>query len=632
MNNIFQKNVAALATKNPELAQRLLSYIPLEMPKLVQENGAYNLLYKDVFVHNKQNPLAEAQEIFSMAKNEPVSIHLIYGCGLGYLFQIFSANSRGTVILYEPDLNILWTTFTLVDFTNDIMKKNVYIVDTFEALSQEVYKKSGMKNSPELLSLPSQREYNSEGFKELVEKLKEMVGAFFLDLKFTKEKFFPALKMLCRNIPNLVNEVPLVVLKDLYKGKTAVIVSAGPTLDRNIETLKNNREKYVLFVVGTAVKILYKHGLKPDFLCIIETYNSSKQVEGLDLSDVNLITEPYSNPVIREFKYKRVFSHISDNVPLNTLWKNISGIETEEYLSKGTVSYTALNSARLLGFSKIIFVGQDLAYIDGQCYSKDSVYKDLYCGYNSETKNWEIMAKDFEAFANAINPNEDAEKRRKIAHQRLMNLNASLYMAKGINGEMIPTESVYSAFVKPLSEYTTKYNDRVYINTSLVGLQIDGYENMPLEQALEGSEKIENIHYEIENLYDKEFIVKNLLGVKEELQEVCKKIEEGNNYIRSINNDLKRHREVNVDILKMLKKLSMNYIDISSEFSEKCLFFDLMMSAQKIDLDYEMKMVKNFDIETVNRIVEFLTVYYIKGRDRSKGMQGFIDKAIEGLK
>ena len=47
MNNIFVKNIAALVLKNPNLAQKLQSYLPTEVPKVVQENGAYNLLYKE---------------------------------------------------------------------------------------------------------------------------------------------------------------------------------------------------------------------------------------------------------------------------------------------------------------------------------------------------------------------------------------------------------------------------------------------------------------------------------------------------------------------------------------------------------------------------------------------------------
>lgn len=609
MNNIFQKNISALSVKNSALANRLLNYVPAEIPELVQENGKYNLKYKDLLIHNPQNPLGESQEIFSMATNEPVAIHLIYGIGLGYLFQVASSKSLGTVILYEPDLNILWAAFTLVDFTNDILKNNVYITDSLDEVSSEIYKKSNTLNTPQMLSLPSARKYDKDGFENLVKTLQEIVGAYALDLKFTKEKFYPSLKMLIQNIPFLVNETPLAELKDRFKGKTAVVVSAGPTLDRNIETLKKLRDKYILFTVGTAAKTLYKNGLTPDFLCIIETYNSSKQVEGLDLSNVCFITEPYSNPELHNLAAKKTFSHISANSPINHLWANICGIDMEEYWTKGTVSYTTINCARILGCSKIILVGQDLAYVEGQCYSKDSAYKDLICEYNKEKQKWEITAKDFEEFSYAISPSPDIEARHATAKSRLERLNNSLYYVKGINGDMIPTESVYATFVKPLSEYTEHFKDVEYINTSLVGAQIDGYKNLPLENALINSTPITDIDFSSDYQYNRNLISTNLSRQITELEEASKLIDDGKQIIKNLSNDLNRKKSVDEDILKLLKKISVLYLNLSGEFSNKSEIYDLISAASKIDLDYEMKMMRNFNYESVKRIIEKISEY-----------------------
>ncbi len=97
MNNIFQKNISALAVKNPKLAYKLQNYVPMDMPQLVQTNG-YNLIYRGKYIHNEQSPLGEAQEIFSYAKNEPVSIHLVYGLGLGIYFRLLRLTLK--VLLY----------------------------------------------------------------------------------------------------------------------------------------------------------------------------------------------------------------------------------------------------------------------------------------------------------------------------------------------------------------------------------------------------------------------------------------------------------------------------------------------------------------------------------------------------
>ena len=198
------------------------------------------------------------------------------------------------------------------------------------------------------------------------------------------------------------------------------------------------------------------------------------------------------NNIVSLYCYKGDSDLKKFNVLHDWMLKNIVYIneDVEEYLSKGTVSYTALNCARLLGFSKIVLVGQDLAYIEGQCYSKDSAYKDLICAYNNESNKWEIQAKDFEQFAQAISPSLNPDVRISTAKKRLHNLNSSLHFVKGIRGDMIPTESVYATFIKPLEEYVLKFNDRKYFNASLVGAQIDGFENIALEDVLKDAELI----------------------------------------------------------------------------------------------------------------------------------------------
>lgn len=632
MNNIFQKNINALAQKNETLARELLTYIPTDVPELKQENGAYNLFYKNQYLHNPINPLGEAQGIFAMAENSPVAIHLVYGLGLGYLFQVASLNSQGAVILYEPDLNIMKIAFTLVDFSNDILKKNVYITNNLEQVSEYIYPKSNTKNSPLLLSTTSYRELNRENFASLVNELQQMIGRFGLDLKYTKERFWGLTKNLIKNLPNLVHETPIAEFQNRFAGQTAVVVSAGPSLDRNIETIKKYRDNIVLIVVGTAIKTLYKHGIKPDFLCLIEAYDSSKQIQGLDLSDIYFVTEPTANNSLRQFKYKDTFSHIAKNLPINNWWSKLANIDIEEYSSKGTVSYTALNCARILGCSRIIIVGQDLAYVEGQCYSKDSAYKDLVCQYNNETKKWEITAKDFASFCNSLSNSQNEEVRIKTAQKRLENLNASLYYVKGINGDMIPTESVYATFIKPLTEFTEIYNDRKYINASMIGAQIDGFENLTLEEALNDTQKIEDRELKNEFKYDISTIIEHLRTVKDGLKTAIDNLQEGQRLTKSLNNDLVRARNINPEILKLLKKISVNYLDLSTNFANQNPLFDFITTSERIDLDYEMKMMREFTFESVSKINEKLGTYYINAQKRVEYIDKMLTTAIEEIK
>jgi len=626
MNNIFEKNINALSTKNKNLADRMLNYVMTDVPQLVKENNSYNFLYKGKYLHNPVSPLGEASEIFGMAENTPVTIHLIFGMGLGYLFQVTSAKSQGTVILYEPDLNILRTAFSLVDFSGDILKDNVFLTNDFSEACEYIYRKSNIKNTPLLLSTTAYRELNEEKFNNMVTELQQAVGRFSLDLKYTKEKFFGLLLKIIDNVPRLINEVPIAEFKDIYKNKTAVIVSAGPTLDRNIEAIKKYRDNIVLITVGTAMKALDKHGIKPDFLCIIEANDCSKQIAGLNLKEVNFITEPYANPNLRKFEFKKIYSHVSQNLPINSFWCDLSGINNSEYWSKGTVSYTALNVARILGCSKIVLAGQDLAYIEGQCYSKDSAYKDLVCKYNESLQKWEITASDFENFCMSLGNYDDPEIRKQKAIERINALNASLYYVKGIKGDMIPTESVYAAFIKPLSEFTQEYPEIKYINTSMVGAQIDGFENMPMEEALSDTVPIEKIELFSEFKYDVKNIKENLFISKESLKPALMFVDEIRRISKNLTNDIKRYKNVTQEILKGLKKLVTGYTALSSDFSEKNRLFDFIMTPEKIDIDYDLKMTREFTIETISNLVKKISQYCDKAEEKIKTISDEIDK------
>ena len=145
INNIFLKNLTALAKKNPELAQRLQTFIPTELPNLVQENGVYNIIYKEKLIHNPQNPLAEANEIFVMAENNPV-LNRIYseikGLADNYKYEYekktFKARVQlGNRIIARPN-------FELENFEGFV--KNISVVKYIQSKGMDIYKELYCKN------------------------------------------------------------------------------------------------------------------------------------------------------------------------------------------------------------------------------------------------------------------------------------------------------------------------------------------------------------------------------------------------------------------------------------------------------------------------------------------------------
>ena len=87
MNKVFERNINSL--KNESIKNLLLNHTYKTQPLLTSTNG-YNVQYEGIYLHSEQNPIAESKTIFQSAGNSKNSIHLIYGLGLGYLFQFAS--------------------------------------------------------------------------------------------------------------------------------------------------------------------------------------------------------------------------------------------------------------------------------------------------------------------------------------------------------------------------------------------------------------------------------------------------------------------------------------------------------------------------------------------------------------
>jgi hypothetical protein len=83
-----------------------------------------------------------------------------------------------------------------------------------------------------------------------------------------------------------------------------VIVSAGPSLERNLHLLAEPgvRERVVIVAAQTMLKPLLRKGIKPHFVCALDYHELSKRFyEGLtaeDVEGVTLVVEPKANPAI----------------------------------------------------------------------------------------------------------------------------------------------------------------------------------------------------------------------------------------------------------------------------------------------------------------------------------------------
>ena len=161
-----------------------------------------------------------------------------------------------------------------------------------------------------------------------------------------------------------------------FSDKAAIVVSAGPSLDKNIKYLKFAKNKMFLIAVDAAAKAMIKEGVKPDIIITIDPIKDETILQDEKLLNTTMICSMYSHyKIIRQHKGVLYFQTTESEFSKQIYEKY--GHKKMSLPSGGSVANNAFSLAEMLGFGTIILVGQDLAYPNGQVHSKAAEYKTL---------------------------------------------------------------------------------------------------------------------------------------------------------------------------------------------------------------------------------------------------------------
>lgn len=163
----------------------------------------------------------------------------------------------------------------------------------------------------------------------------------------------------------------------------AIIVAAGPSLDKNIEELKRAKGKSMILAVDTALKYLSAHNIEPDFIVTIDPKKNPAHFRNSNLNHVPMFCKMESNSIVlREHKSRKIFFNLEGYSKdlYEKLGKNSGDLNTG-----GSVATGAFAICVELGIKHIILVGLDLAYGNGVTHA-GGVTKDVSnCGAFQET-------------------------------------------------------------------------------------------------------------------------------------------------------------------------------------------------------------------------------------------------------
>jgi hypothetical protein len=251
------------------------------------------------------------------------------------------------------------------------------------------------------------------------------------------------------NLPALLANPGVNALQDLFPGRPALVVAAGPSLNETLETLKAHSNRFVVIATGTALRPLRKAGIIPDLVVAVDASPLVARQFETECDDLYLACSSMVCPDILG-KVRGVFSgHVSAN-PVG-LWLDSLREKKGAILGAGTVTATAMDLAVRMGCNPVLTVGLDLCVADdGTTHADNTMYHGVRkpaTGLHRVPANsggTVLTTNQFRVYIDAI-----GDYARGCSHIRFININTGGAAIKGM--ELERPERI-AAFAGPACE------------------------------------------------------------------------------------------------------------------------------------------------------------------------------------
>lgn len=183
-------------------------------------------------------------------------------------------------------------------------------------------------------------------------------------LNFFKEKYIEDFFLNIWNIRDIYSFSD--VHKILPNDVPVIIVSAGPSLKKNVSVLQQAKGHCLIVAVDTAIRFLLKNNIIPDVTITLDPIKPSTYYTDDDRAcNVPCIIEADANPdIMARLKGPKILFNIG-NYYVDRLFYSIGkGLDIYPACG-GSVATAAFNLFYALGQKKIILIGQDLAFDNG---------------------------------------------------------------------------------------------------------------------------------------------------------------------------------------------------------------------------------------------------------------------------
>ncbi len=322
---------------------------------------------KVLYLSSRYNPEKEAEVILSKYKIKNPDIVIVLGGAPGFiikkLFEKSFSVKKVISIEFDKSLSIWLKNFLSSKF--NLQKVSIFYLNEIEKIKKELLSSfsNNYVNSIVVVENPVYLKYFQKEYYKIKNFLKDLIE------KLVNNQI-TLLKIGNLIINNTLKNLPFLELNNAlnicFKSNTAMLVSAGYSLTKELNYIKELQNKAMIFAVDTSLKFLIKHGILPDYVFSVDPqYFTILHYMNLDSDKkIKVIADISTHPALRKIRGIQLYYSPGKNPVIERKIKEDEIIDT----SGGSVTNYAINFLLKKGFKKIILIGLDLCFIDGKMY------------------------------------------------------------------------------------------------------------------------------------------------------------------------------------------------------------------------------------------------------------------------
>ncbi|MBY0401288.1 DUF115 domain-containing protein [Myxococcota bacterium] len=372
---VFEQNLATIRKRNPQLAVSLEAVDTAAVEVVTGPRGDSVLRERGVLLGSAYDPRRDGLRLAEQMAEAPADILVAVGFGLGEQIEAYCDAHPGTVIVYEPSLARLRAALSRLSITRLLAShRDLHFVADLDQLTAHLNARYVPGLCIRVFPHPAVLRLDPELVAAAVERTKRVKDSADTRIGTSVGQLMAWAWITAGNGRRIAESADFGRMAGVFRGKTAVVAAAGPSLDKQLPLLRACRERVVVIAIGQTLRALRQAGIEPDLVHVLESKDVSPQLtQAGETRDLCLALTPDAHPALYDLPVRALFTATTGASPMGTWIAKATG-ESRFTMGGGTVAQGAVGLAVMMGCNPILLIGQDLAFTEGRAYAAGSAY------------------------------------------------------------------------------------------------------------------------------------------------------------------------------------------------------------------------------------------------------------------